>query len=86
MLKTSESTVDAKANIHSTDWLMSAFVNELSPPHVCSQQGQSVQQRQRIKKGTFVGRSQKSLESPELLSPEGLLLLKDGDDARTKNN
>ena len=37
-------------NVHSTDWLMSIFVNELAPPHVRSQQGQYVQQCRRIMK------------------------------------
>ena len=37
---TSEST---EANVHSADWLMSVFVNELAQPHAHSQQGQCMQ-------------------------------------------
>ena len=32
-------SVNAEANVHSADWLMCVFVNELAPPHVRSQQG-----------------------------------------------
>ena len=38
--KASVTSVNAEANVHSADWLMSVFVNELNPPHVRSQQGQ----------------------------------------------
>ena len=40
--KASVTSVNAEANAHSADWLMSVFVNELAPPHVRSQQGQCV--------------------------------------------
>ena len=46
-------SVNAEANVHSTDWL-SIFVNELAPPNVRSQQGQCVQQCRRIMKDTLV--------------------------------
>ena len=40
--KASVMSVNAEANSHSADWLMSVFVNELSPPNARSQQGQCV--------------------------------------------
>ena len=51
--KASVTSVNADANVHSADWLMSVFVNELTPPHVRSQQGQCVQQCRRIMKDTL---------------------------------
>ena len=39
MHKASVMSVNAEANAHSADWLMSVFVNELFPPHARSQQG-----------------------------------------------
>ena len=47
-LKASVTSVNAEANVHGADWLMSVFVNELAPPHVRSQQGQCVWQCRRI--------------------------------------
>ena len=41
-------------NVHSADWLMGVFVNELAPPNVHSQQGQCMQQCQRIMKESLV--------------------------------
>ena len=46
--KASVTSVNAEANVHSADWLMSIFVNELAQPHVRSQQDQCVQQCRRI--------------------------------------
>ena len=46
-------SVNAEANVHSADWLMDIFVNELAPPHVRSQQGQCVRQCRRIMKDTL---------------------------------
>ena len=46
-------SVNAEANAHSADWLMSVFVNELTLPHVRGQQGQCVQQCRRIMKETL---------------------------------
>ena len=40
--KASVTSVNAEANVHSADWLMSVFVNELALPHVRSQLGQCV--------------------------------------------
>ena len=37
--KASVTSINTGANVHSADWLMSIFVNELAPPHVHSQQG-----------------------------------------------
>ena len=51
--KTSVMSVNAEANAHSADWLMGIFVNELSPPHARSQQGQCVRQCRRIMKDTI---------------------------------
>ena len=50
---THKASVNAEANAHSADWLMSVFVNGLTLPHVRSQQGQCVQQCQRIMKETL---------------------------------
>ena len=44
--KASVMRVNAEANVQSADWLMGIFVNELSPSHVRSQQGQCVRQAQ----------------------------------------
>ena len=55
-----------KSNAHSTDWLMSVFVNKLAPPHVRSQEGQCLQQCWRIMKGTLIITSQR-LGSPCLI-------------------
>ena len=55
--KASVRSVNAEANAHSADWLMSVFVNELAPPHARSQQGQCVRQCRRIMKDTLVNRS-----------------------------
>ena len=52
-LKASVMGVHAKGNACCADWLMSVFVNELAPPHVCNQQGQCMQQCQAIMKGTI---------------------------------
>ena len=52
--KASVTTVHAKANVYSADWLRSIFVNELAPPHVRGQQGQCVQPCRRIIEGTLV--------------------------------
>ena len=35
-LKASMTNVHAEVNAHSTDWLISIFVNELAPPQVLS--------------------------------------------------
>ena len=43
MQKASVAIVHAKANAHNADWQISVFVNELTSPHVCSQQNQCVQ-------------------------------------------
>ena len=51
--KASVMSVNAEASVHSADWIMSVFVNELTPPHVRSQQGQCVQQCRRIMKKTL---------------------------------
>ena len=53
-LKASMTSVNAEADVHIADWLMSIFVNELAPPHVCSEQGQCVRQCRRIMRDTFV--------------------------------
>ena len=42
--KASVTGINAEANVHSADWLMRAFVNELAPPRACNQQGQRVHQ------------------------------------------
>ena len=52
MHKASVMSVNTETNVHSTDWLMSVFVNELASPHLRSQ-GQYVQQCQRIMKDTL---------------------------------
>ena len=39
MHNVSVTSINAEANVHRADWLMSVFVNELAPPYVCSQQG-----------------------------------------------
>ena len=54
MHKACVTSVNAEANAHSADWLMSVFVNELTLPHVRSQQGQCVQQCRGIMKETLV--------------------------------
>ena len=46
--KASVTSVNAEANVHRADWLMSVFVNELAPPHVPSQRGQCVRLCRRI--------------------------------------
>ena len=38
MHKASMTNVNAEAKLHTADWLMTAFVNELAPPHERSQQ------------------------------------------------
>ena len=50
--KASVTSVNAETNVHSADWLMSVFVNELTLPYVRSQQGQCMQQCRRIMKDT----------------------------------
>ena len=37
-------SVHTEANAHSADWLMTIFLNEPAPPHVCSQQNKCLQQ------------------------------------------
>ena len=54
MHKASVTSVNAKANAYSADWLMSVFVNEPAPPHVRSQHGHCMQQCRRIMKGTLI--------------------------------
>ena len=51
--KASVTIVNAEASAYSAVWLMSAFVNELAPPHVRSQQAQCVQQCRRIMEKTL---------------------------------
>ena len=55
--KASVTSVNAEANVHSADWLMSVFVNELRSqgPAPCTQSTRSVcvQQCRRIVKGTL---------------------------------
>ena len=41
--KASMTSVNAEASAHSTDWLMSIFVNELTPPHVRSHRGGTIE-------------------------------------------
>ena len=51
--KASVMSVNAEANVHSADWLMSVFVIVLARPHVRSEQGQCNEQCRRIMKDTI---------------------------------